>query len=81
MYAFFIRWVYNTGEKSASYHIPGRAAQGSDLSGTSGRDALENQDYVTKKQLENSIAQLLVKLNYLEGKINFIERRLTDASI
>lgn len=24
-YAFFIRWVYNTGEKSASYHIPGRA--------------------------------------------------------
>jgi hypothetical protein len=24
-YAFFIRWVYNTGSKSASYHIPGRA--------------------------------------------------------
>jgi hypothetical protein len=24
-YAFFIRWIYNTGEKSASYHIPGRA--------------------------------------------------------
>jgi hypothetical protein len=23
-YAFFIRWVYNTGHKSASYHIPGR---------------------------------------------------------
>lgn len=23
-YAFFIRWVYNTGDKSASYHIPGR---------------------------------------------------------
>jgi len=26
-YAFFIRWIYNTGEKSASYHIPGRAPQ------------------------------------------------------
>jgi hypothetical protein len=25
-YAFFIRWVYNTGEKSYSYHIPGRKA-------------------------------------------------------
>jgi hypothetical protein len=25
VYAFFIRWVYNTGDKSASYHIPGRA--------------------------------------------------------
>jgi hypothetical protein len=26
-YAFWIRWVYNTGERSSSYHIPGRAAQ------------------------------------------------------
>ena len=24
VYAFFIRFVYNTGEKSRSYHIPGR---------------------------------------------------------
>jgi hypothetical protein len=24
-YAFFIRFIYNTGEKSSSYHIPGRA--------------------------------------------------------
>ena len=24
-YAFFIRWIYNTGERSSSYHIPGRA--------------------------------------------------------
>jgi len=23
-YSFFIRWIYNTGEKSSSYHIPGR---------------------------------------------------------
>jgi hypothetical protein len=27
VYAFFIRWIYNTGEKSASYNIPGRAPQ------------------------------------------------------
>lgn len=26
VYSFFIRWVYNTGERSASYHIPGRAS-------------------------------------------------------
>jgi hypothetical protein len=26
VYAFFIRWVYNTGDTSASYHIPGRYA-------------------------------------------------------
>ena len=29
-YAFFIRWIYNTGEKSSSYHIPGRIAGGND---------------------------------------------------
>ena len=35
-YAFFIRWIYNTGERSASYHIPGRAPQSYILpSGTS----------------------------------------------
>lgn len=27
VYPFFIRWVYNTGEKSSSYHIPGRPAR------------------------------------------------------
>ena len=27
VYVFFIRWVYNTGDKSASYHIPGRIAK------------------------------------------------------
>ena len=26
VYPFFIRWVYNTGDKSNSYHIPGRGA-------------------------------------------------------
>ena len=29
-YAFFIRWIYNTGDKSAGYHIPGRIARGND---------------------------------------------------
>ena len=27
VYPFFIRWVYDTGDKSSSYHIPGRAAR------------------------------------------------------
>ena len=30
-YSFFIRWVYNTGEKSSSYHIPGRKAVPAEL--------------------------------------------------
>jgi hypothetical protein len=44
VYSFFIRWVYNTGEKSASYHIPGRGPTGSDLTNATGVDALENKD-------------------------------------
>ena len=39
-YSFFIRWVYNTGDKSASYHIPGRPATSSELQIVQGPDAL-----------------------------------------
>jgi len=42
VYSFFIRWVYNTGEKSASYHIPGRDVLGNEFSPAGGRDAIEN---------------------------------------
>jgi hypothetical protein len=31
VYPFFIRWVYATGARSASYHIPGRASLPSDV--------------------------------------------------
>ena len=52
VYPFFIRWVYNTGDKSPSFHIPGRApitASNFDLFGnnvsetdlTAGDDAFE----------------------------------------
>lgn len=40
-YAFFIRWVYNTGEKSDSYHIPGRKSRPSDTAVVFGADAYE----------------------------------------
>lgn len=30
VYSFFIRWVYKTGARSASFHIPGRPATASD---------------------------------------------------
>ena len=32
VYSFFIRWVYKTGARSASYHIPGRAPSAIDTS-------------------------------------------------
>ena len=34
VYSFFIRWVYDTGDKSASYHIPGRPATFYNYNGT-----------------------------------------------
>lgn len=34
VYAFFIRWVYDTGDKSASYHIPGRTPTTFQIPGT-----------------------------------------------
>ena len=34
VYSFFIRWVYDTGDKSASYHIPGRPAANYNYNGT-----------------------------------------------
>ena len=45
-YAFFIRWVYNTGERSDSYHIPGREATSLETSVIGGEDAYEISDGV-----------------------------------
>lgn len=45
VYSFFIRWIYNTGDKSNSYHIPGRAAQLYNLPSDAGSvTLLENAD-------------------------------------
>ncbi len=55
-YSFFIRWVYNTGEKSASFHIPGRASIPTDTEYVFGGDAFETQDgqEVRRWQVENT---------------------------
>ena len=52
-YCFWIRWVYNTGERSSSYHIPGRAAQPWEIAtyGAINRDNIErfnDPNYDTK---------------------------------
>jgi len=35
VYTFYIRWIYDTGDKSASYHIPGRAPRNFQIPGGS----------------------------------------------
>ncbi len=37
--ALFIRWIYNDGDRSSSYHIPGRAPTAADLVTVAGPDA------------------------------------------
>lgn len=49
-YSFFIRWVYNTGNRSASFHIPGRSSVSSDLTPVIGGDAFETIDPVSPEQ-------------------------------
>lgn len=50
--AYFIRWVYNTGDKTASYHIPGRAALSSDTVLVSSADTLDPSS--KRWQVENT---------------------------
>lgn len=40
VYSFFIRWVYKTGARSASFHIPGRPATPSDFDTISSTDVV-----------------------------------------
>ncbi len=44
VYSFFIRWVFNTGNRSASYHIPGRAPLPSDTTSVSGPDIVYSNE-------------------------------------
>lgn len=48
-YAFFIRWIYNTGEYSESYHIPGREATPNELLLVSNDDAFEASEGIAVK--------------------------------
>ncbi len=43
-YAFFIRWVYNTGDKSSSYHIPGRDYFPQEKAPIASTDSIELED-------------------------------------
>jgi hypothetical protein len=52
VYCFFIRWVYDTGDKTSSYHIPGRAPKNFKLPVT-GQNVLETDILHTKNSLYN----------------------------
>ena len=51
VYTFYIRWVYNTGDKSASFHIPGRAPKDFQIPG--GSNAFETAQVVDDNGLRS----------------------------
>ena len=55
-YPFFIRWVFNTGERSESYHIPGREATAADRRLELSLDAFEAKDGTKRErwQVQNT---------------------------
>lgn len=46
VYSFAIQWLFNTGDWSSAFHIPGRASDPSDIAFATGKDVFEkpNQD-------------------------------------
>ncbi len=61
-YPFFIRWVYNTGDKTVSAHLPGRAPTSDDLAFVTGSDVIE--DIAPKKWQVYNTAKLSSIDNY-----------------
>jgi hypothetical protein len=52
IYAFGIQWLYDTGEWSSAFHIPGRRDAPGDLSMASGKDVYEAKTGVIKYNYE-----------------------------
>jgi len=47
VYPYFIRWKYNTGDKSNSYHIPGRIGTPQEMGPVAGQDVLPDDNGLT----------------------------------
>jgi hypothetical protein len=71
-YPFFIRWIYNTGERSESYHIPGRVATVSEKVNIATADAFELADGVKRK---------VWQVNNTAGVINTTTSTLADGGV
>ena len=58
VYSFFIRWIYNTGEKSSSYHIPGPAKENFDQVGGFSVDELAPSGDANTLSTEEKVFQV-----------------------
>jgi len=58
VYSFFIRWIYNTGDKSSSYHIPGRSPKPGELNNNAGPDHIVNFGSEQNWQVNNTATRV-----------------------
>lgn len=58
VYSFFIRWIYDTGAKSSSYHIPGRAPKPGENNNNSGPDHIINFGPEQNWQVNNTATKV-----------------------
>lgn len=83
VYAFAIQWLYNTGQWSSAFHIPGRQSTPDDLGIASGKDVYEASTGVIKKVFQvydtsRNITPLLTTTTLseqaiLEGEMSYWE--------
>ncbi len=66
VYAFFIRFIYNTGERSSSYHIPGRVARGN-----TGNQQFQANKPTPGDLLSGAEDQLASGINVIDSDYNY----------
>lgn len=68
VYSYTISWMYDTGDFSEEFHIPGRIATGDDIALASGADVYETSfsnppDKIFKWQVENTADSIVIQNN------------------
>ena len=58
VYTFYIRWVYTTGDKSASYHIPGRAPRNFNVPGVGIRFEKDDLDVANSLATDDKVFEV-----------------------
>jgi len=58
VYTFYIRWVYTTGDKSASYHIPGRAPRDFNVPGVGSRFETDDLDVANSLATDDKVFEV-----------------------
>jgi hypothetical protein len=76
VYSFFIRWIYATGEKSKSYHIPGRIGTSKELSESIGIYPNGEQEFDFEKENSASVDPNFTSYTLEDGGLVIAEGKM-----